>query len=229
MKILVKILIILTLFIHLTSCNENVKQEETETIGKYQKESLPADFSYNIRKDLSNTNVDKNELYIEINKKITIGQLATLADKLFKTKDKRRRFYLFYYIKGSDNSTAWAISHFDPDLKIEIIGTTESEETQLKKSDPKIDGKIIGHWYEEKYTSASFILFEKKKKLFMKMTFKDGSSSTDEMTRKKSKGGYRLIEKEGNAHGEYYIYYDNGNLDFYNSEDKKFTTGLRVQ
>lgn len=193
-----------------------------------QEVTKPLDYSYRVIKDLSNDALEKNEIYVELSKKISQEELTNLANELYATKPRHRRFYIFYSVKGIEGRPAyWAISHFDPDLKVEIIGTTEKEEQQLKET-PKVDGKIIGQWYEEHYTSASYILFQRNKTFFMKMTFKDGSSSTDQVVRKKVSEGYRITEREESSHGEYYIYHENGNLDFYNSKNEVFTTGIRV-
>ncbi|WP_353150392.1 hypothetical protein [Chryseobacterium sp.] len=65
----------------------------------------------------SNHNIEKNQLEVEINQKLTKGQLATLAEELYNTKDKQRRFYIFYNLKGNENGfMTWATSHFDPEL-----------------------------------------------------------------------------------------------------------------
>jgi hypothetical protein len=61
------------------------KQEEVSS-SKYKKEPLPTDFSYKVIEDKSNDALEKNELTLEINKKISVEQIATLADKLFSTK-----------------------------------------------------------------------------------------------------------------------------------------------
>lgn len=127
-------LLIASLLLFLISCDSN-------KIGGYAKESLPSDFSYKILKDASNPALEKNQLTIEINEKISEGQVATLAEKLFKSKDKQRRFYIFYLLPGmKDGVSAWAISHFDPDLKIEIMGATPREETAQHSEADKVEG-----------------------------------------------------------------------------------------
>ena len=92
----------------LTSC-------DNDRIGTYTKEPLPSDFSYRVLKDESKPSLEKNQLTVEINEKLTEGQIATLAEKLYKSKDEQRRFYIFYLLPGmKDGSGAWATSHFDP-------------------------------------------------------------------------------------------------------------------
>ncbi len=184
-----RITLLLFTLIFITSCGDNSK------IGKYTKEELPSDFLYNIIKDESDTTLEKNELYVELSRKITEGQIATIAEKLFNSKDKERRFYIFYSLKESEKSSmAWAISHFDPELEITINGSTAIEESNVKKSAGEIDGEIIGKFYEEEYTSGAYTVFKKDGKTFVKTTFKDGSSMIDEMKEIKVQNGIMALQ-----------------------------------
>ncbi|MFC2104782.1 hypothetical protein ACFLS4_05475 [Bacteroidota bacterium] len=216
-----KIIYILTAFL-LVSCGDD------STIGKYTKQPLPEDFSYKIIEDASDDNLEKNQLTIEISKKITIEQIATLADKLYSSKPKQRRFYIFYLLSDMDKgSGAWAISHFDPELEIEIIGSTEAQD--IETSDTiNIDGVIIGKWRSEKsLMGASLVLYkDSEEKLKMKITFKDGGSMDDEIKESTENGKTRY--DDGNEHGEYYILESNGNLGMY-SPDGKFDEAVKIE
>lgn len=217
-----RIIIVLIGVIILSSCDNS-------TIGKYKKQPLPADFTYTILKDESDDALGKNQFTIEINKKITIEQIATLADKLYSSKKKQRRFYIFYDLANSKNApAAWAISHFDPDLEIEIIGSTEDEELNQKQNADKVDGTIIGVFYEQEYTSASYTIYEKNDSTFIKVVFKDGSVMDSKMKKTKMSTGIRLDEID-NTNGEYYVLTDSGKLEFYNKENKNFTTATKTK
>ena len=132
---------------------------DSGTIGKYKKEPLPDTFSYNVIEDITNVALEKNKLTLEINQKLTEGQIATHAEKLFNSKEKQRRFYIFYQLSGMKNgSGAWATSHFDPELDIQILGsTTQQDENANKVSKEQIDGGVIGKWREEQYTSLPLL------------------------------------------------------------------------
>ncbi|MFL5765781.1 MAG: hypothetical protein ACJ77K_17680 [Bacteroidia bacterium] len=202
---------------------------ETTTIGKYKKEALSSNFSYVILKDLSNNLLEKNELFVEINEKITVGQIATLAEKLFETKEKQRRFYIFYILSGSgDNASAWAISHFDPELEIEILGSTAKQDTTSNKLADAVEGEIIGKWHEEKYTSSNYVIYKKDNKTFIRTIFKDGTEMDDELKEKKLDKRTRYDLKERSSSGEYFILNTDGGLEFYNSENKNFTTATKI-
>jgi len=60
----------------------------------------------------------------------------------------------------------------------------------------------------------------------VKATFKDASSMVDEMKESKVQNGIKLNAKE-ESNGEYYILTSN-ELEFYNSENKKFTIAKKI-
>lgn len=215
------ILTAVTIILFLSSCDNG-------TIGNYKKEPLPDDFTFNIIEDKSNEALEKNQLTIEINKKITVEQIATLADKFFSSKTKQRRFYIFYLLPGmKDGSGAWATSHFDPELEIEIIGSTPQQDTKSSQLADAVDGEVIGKWHEEQYTSSNYIIYKKDNKIFIKTIFKNGQTSDEELKEKKVNNGIRYEYKEGGFNGEYFILNSDGGLEFYNSENKNFTTATK--
>jgi hypothetical protein len=216
------ILIVLMTVLFLASCDSG-------TIGKYKKEPLSDNFSYNVIEDKSNVALEKNQLTLEINQKLTEGQIATLAEKLLNSKEKQRRFYIFYQLSGmKKGSGAWATSHFDPELEIEIIGSTSQQDDNSDKiADAVIDGEVIGKWHEEQYTSSNYVIYKKDNKIFIKTIFKSGQVSDEELKEKKVGNGTRYDYKEGGFNGEYFIINSDGGLEFYNSENKNFTTASK--
>jgi len=208
-----KNIILILVALILVSCDNSM-------IGKYKKEQLPSDFNYSITEDNSNNALEKNQLTIEINMKITVGQIATLADELYKSKPEQRRFYIFYNLKGMDtNKGAWATSHFDPELEIQILGSTEEQDNKTANVSD-ISGEIIGKWRSESSLMGAVLVLYKDSngKLNMKITFKDGSSMTNEIS-EETKQNMKIL-KDGNSHGEYYIIEQNGNLGMYGNNGK---------
>jgi len=209
----------ITLFVALTflSCKQN-----SNKIGKYNKAALPPDFSYKILEDNSNVSLDKNALTIQINKKISVEQIATIADELYSSKNKQRRFYIFYLLPDMKiNTGAWATSHFDPELDIQIIGATVKEEETVKKIE--IEGAVIlGKWYDENVVPGSTsVLYKKGNKLFMRLTFKNGQKMDSELKEKNQKGLKRLNYVE-DMQGEYFVIEKTGELGMYNKANKQF-------
>lgn len=206
--------ILILLVVLISSCGENLK------IGNYTKEPLPENFTYVILKDNSNEVLEKNQLEVELSKKLTEGQIATIAEELFNSKDKQRRFYISYNIKGDlNNNIYWATSNFDPELKIEIIGSTDVEDIKTSKTD-NIKGEIINKWRSEKsLMGATLILYKNdKNKQIMRINWKTGDTSEDEITESTKNG---LIKyHDGNENGEYYLVQKNGNLGMYGKGGK---------
>lgn len=198
------------------------------TIGNYTKEDLPENFEYRIIKDESNPNIEKNQLQVEINQKLTEGQLATLAEELYNTKEKQRRFYIFYNLKDNENSiVAWATSHFDPELEIAINGSTYTEDNKMLLEAKKVKGNIIGIFNEQNYIFSLYTIYENNGKTFIRTTFKDGESIDNEVEKVSSINGIRYNYKEDVSQGEYFIL-NNDVLEFYNAENKMFTSGTKI-
>ncbi len=222
------VFIVLLIFISLIIFIFKIIFGGSEIIGKYKKEDLPDNFEYRIIKDESDANIEKNQLEIEINQKLTEGQIATLAEELFNSKEKQRRFYMFYKLKGVENSpVAWAISHFDPELEIEISGSTNLEDTKMFTEAKKVKGDIIGIFDEKEYTFSLYTLYEIDDKIFIKTTFKDGESMDNEVIKINNKNGMRYNYKEDVSQGEYFIL-ENDILEFYNKENKMFTSAEKL-
>ena len=231
MKKLVLSLLVVTLIS--ASC-ENAKEQKSNTvsdnntIGSYTKQSLPQDFSYKVIKDESNERLEKNQLTIEINKKLNLQQLATLAEQIYDSKPRQRRFYIFYLVPGMRiGAGAWAISHFDPELKIEILGSTMDQDSERDSLVIATGGELVGKWHEEQYTAANYVIFKKNGRVFLKTVFGKGSINDDELISKKVRNGIRYDYKE-NPHGEYFVVNQDGQLEFYNREGKNFTTAIKI-
>jgi hypothetical protein len=220
MRTLMKIFCGVICVLFLSSCGNN------DMIGKYKKQPLPSDFIFKIIEDKSNDSLEKNQLSVEINHKITVEQIATLADSLFSSKPKQRRFYIFYLLPES-RGDVWATSHFDPEIKIEILGSTTQQDTTTAKIAEVVTGDVIGKWQEEKYTSSNYVIYKKNNQLFIKTIFKDGQVSDEELKETKEKSVTRYDYKNGGYNGEYFVLNKIGNLEFYNSENINFTTAVQ--
>lgn len=215
-----KVIYILTTIL-LISCGDS------STIGMYKKEPLPVNFSYKIIEDNSNNALDKNQLAVEISEKITIEQIATLADEFYSSKPKQRRFYIAYFLSGKENKAdVWAVSNFDPELKIDIIGSTEKQDIKTSEASD-IKGTILGKWRsDESLMGATLILYtNSESKLKMRINFKDGRELEREINKSSLNG--KTCYRDDNKHGEYYILESNGNLGMYGN-DGKFDEAVKL-
>ena len=122
----------------------------------------------------------KLSIDIRLEQKVSNDFLQKLALKLWKEEPiKYDRMFISYLLPGmSPGSGAWATSHFNPNLKVEILGTTIEEEKALMSKPKGSSGKIIGEWLDESpYVGAKYTLLKRNGKIIMIRKFKDGSDS----------------------------------------------------
>lgn len=213
---------LLSTMIVFTSC-------QSSKVGKYTKEELPEGFKYSIVNDQSDSTIGKNQLTVSIPLKVNEGQLATIAEDIYKSKPEQKRFYISYLLPGMDGKNgAWATSNFDPELEIEILGSTERTDVNIDNLISSIKGDIIGKWSEKEKTNLNFVFYKKGDKPYAKVFSGSGEISDDELKTKKLSSGIKYEVKESNTTGEYYVINSDGNLDLYNSENVKFATGLKL-
>jgi len=211
----------------LTSCGdlpkEKTDKQPTATTSQADT-TLPSDLTYKIVNETINDSISKINLDIELGRKVNEQELTNLAYKLRGTRTKYDRVWISYTLpKMKVGSGAWATSHFTPNLEIKILGSTVKEESNSNNAAASFDGKQIGKWYEQQATSATYLYYEKDNKFFMKTIFKDGTSMETTINQKKVGNGIKLTDPE-DTHGEYYIIAKNGDLEFYNKDNKKFAT-----
>ncbi|NQY30398.1 MAG: hypothetical protein HRT69_13105 [Flavobacteriaceae bacterium] len=206
-----RIIYILTILIF-TSCSQT---------------NIPDDVTWKITKEEPNLTLSKNNIEIELNKKVTKNVLKEIALELRKDRKQYDKLWVFYHLEDMVDGVTWATSHFTPNLEIEIIGSTQ-EQDLLTKDTTFIDGEILGKWRSEKSLSgATLVLFKSpNSKLKMRITFKDGSKIESDI--KESKNNSLTRFEDDNEHGEFYILETNGNLGMY-SHDGKFDEAIKLE
>ncbi|OGU58117.1 MAG: hypothetical protein A2X64_05620 [Ignavibacteria bacterium GWF2_33_9] len=200
-----KKLIILILAVIITACGESNKQTQTE---------------FQIISEVPNESLSKDVVKIRLNNKVEEIELKDIAENLRSERKQYDRLWITYYLPNMDeNDIAWATSHFTPELKIEILGSTSNEDLNSTKN-IQVDGEIKGKWKSEQIMPGVtlILVLEKNGELILKSVFKDGSSSDKKLTQttENKKNRYNF----DNTFGEYYILEDNGNLGFYGKNGK---------
>jgi len=164
-------------------------------------------YTYNIR--LSNNKLSEHEL----------SELAwELKSRLDKEYD---RIFINYYLPDDIvGSGAWATSHFDPTLKVKIIGLTPSDIAGLRNKSTSLNKKrnsekMIGKWIAQGYGGVYYlVLYESHGKIYLAM--RDSQSSIEtEMIIQNKHGRNIYVEKDGNQFGEYYVINIDGYLEVY--------------
>jgi len=218
-----KLNIILIIGLLLTSCGQNKTKEIQKTSDSIQKATVVPDNLYKIISEKENVNpkfgFNKCNIEVELKEKITKEQLTIIANKIRETRKSYDNLWIFYNLPGKQaGSVAWATTHFTPNLKVEILGSTDAEDKKM--DNVSVDGNIIGKWTDKQsYSEHTAIIYEKNNKIYMKSIYSDGSSGEVEYVRKKINGKVRYEPKQ-NKHNEYYIIEANGNLGMYDPEGK---------
>jgi hypothetical protein len=152
----------------------------------------------------------------EANKEI----ITKIANKL--RKDGRRnyqRVFINYYLPGMEvGNGAWALSHFNPNLEVQILGFTKEEKTQLLENTSPLESNLIGRWIDNTPYSGGVITISRNANILeLSIKYKDGSKSSKKLIEKIVNGQKRWIE-EDNVFGEYYVLNNDGNLSIYDTE-----------
>lgn len=129
------------------------------------------------------------------------------------------RIFIAYYLPGMTvGSGAWATSHFDPDLKVEIRGSTIEEAKKRAAQPASANEEVIGRWLDDSMMDTRITIFSEKGKLFIERQSKDGRSSTkEELVEKQSHMGRRFNLVNNNG-GEYFVISADGNLQVHDDE-----------
>jgi hypothetical protein len=189
--------------------------------------NIPDDVKWEITKEEPNEVLSKNNIEVKLNKKVDEKILKEIALEIRKDRKQYDKLWIFYHIPNMTSGMAWATTHFTPDLEVQIIGSTETEDQETSKT-TNIDGEILGKWRSEKsLMGAALILFKNQEgKLMMRIVFKNGSTMDSEIVESKQDGKTKY--QDDNEHGEYYILESNGNLGMYGN-DGKFDEAVKIE
>ena len=196
------------------------KQKEEVRIESNVAKNEEDDITYSIID--SDTFLDyKHSLDVRLNKKISEDALRVIAFKL-KAQDPRsyERTFICYYLPGMRvDAGAWATTHFNPNLKVKILGMTADQEKTLKQLPEEPSREVIGIWLDESpFIGSRITIFRQNRKLFMENMYTDGSSGKKEFVEKLSGKDRTFWKKEGSSVGEFYLIDNQGNLQLWDQE-----------
>jgi len=180
------------------------------------RKAVPAEnFSYRIIKAEKFQTI-KCVLYIGLSKKISKEELRQLATKLREEEpNKYDRMFIMHYLPGMDvNSTAWATTHFNPELDVKILGTTVDEEKNLLDQSGETLGGIIGIWFSELY--GKYTIIKNDSAYILETKYKDGSGGSYDLIKFNFQGNMAFKNKDEDR-GEYFVVQSTGELGIYDS------------
>lgn len=200
-----KIFIYLTLGL-LISCSNSITTEK-----------------FTIIKEDKNERLKKVNIDVRLDKEISKTELKKIGLKIKEERPDFNKFWIFYYLtEHKIGNGAWAITHFKPELEIEILGATE--EASKEMNEKKVTGTILNIWIDNDAIMPNKIyLVNENDKLFIKTVYaknkySDATEIIKEISEVKKSGQVRYNYE--NNHGEYYIVEKNENLGLYDNEGK---------
>lgn len=178
---------------------------------------------FTIIKEDKNEHIKKINIDVRLEKEISKTELKKIGFKIKEERPDFNKFWIFYYLPGHKiGNGAWAITHFKPELEIEILGA--SKEASEEMNEKKVSGTILSVWNDNDAIMPNKIyLVQENDKLFIKTIYaKNKYTEASEIIREvievKKKG---LINYNyDNDHGDYYVLEKNGNLGLYDDEGK---------
>jgi hypothetical protein len=159
----------------------------------------------------------KKSVYIQIPEQLTEPQLKEIATQLREENNGYDRLFIFYLLPDMTiGSGAWATTHYQPELEINIMGIGEKEKEKLKKVELP-EGEIIGKWYDDRpYVENSMIIYKVNNTYKLKQAFKDGSGSDRDLKQSMLNGKLKFVYK--NDFGEYLLIEKDGRLGVYDKD-----------
>ncbi len=215
---------VVLLFISLAACEPEQQQppatmNEPPTRDATATRSLPSDVSYTILSDEAMP-PHRRSLDVLPNKKVSEDVLTTIAHEL-RNRDPRtfERTFIVYYLPGMEVGTGgWATSHFNPDLKVAILGTTHEQEQALTSERPSPGRDVVGEWLDDRpFMASRLTIYRSREQLFLERRYPDGSSSDHQLRERSTQGG-RRFEEVGRQTGDYFLLNARGDLEIRDAE-----------
>lgn len=212
-----------------TACSEAPPSETSTTTAPISSRAVKgapeAKATYRLLDASKNEDRSKLNANILLSKKIDESQIRELGVKIKDSISGYQKNYFFFYLHGMTvGSGAWATASFSPEEEIRILGATQAEEDS-SKSKLRVDGKIIGKWYDEQRSASGLAFYEKNGKCFLKRVIKGGTPTITRFVR----NGNILKPKEKTGFGEYFKMQDDGTLAFVNNEGKVFGQAFPIK
>ncbi|WP_460088251.1 hypothetical protein [Pseudomonas sp. H1_B04] len=181
------------------------------------------DINYSVVSDTSKRDI-KRAVEVVLDERVDQPTLEALANQIKNSNPMSfQRTFISWRIKGEDGGGYWAKTDFDPILNVRFLGTTVAEYNKLKTSSTAAEGEVFGSWLSNWGTDYKMVGYRKGGKIFIRSTFKDGSSGTKEFVSKKISGRSVLVDAEGSDFGEYYLVNAKGDLEFWGENGSFYT------
>jgi len=205
---------------------EDIKKEvETESLDPLEtvadsSSAIPADVTYTVIGETRLPGI-KRSVDIRLNKHVSEDTLAAIA-KAVRASDGGRydRTFIGYYLPDMQvDAGYWATTHYNPDLDVRILAFTADAAASLSAKPDATDRDEIGRWLDESpLTGSRIVIVRNDGKLFMELTYQDGSSGSNEIIESQTTLGRRFSKPGGSTTGDHWILDSNGDLQLRDDE-----------
>ena len=215
-KIIISCILFLVFFFAIKS-DENIFQA---------KKSEPIELQYAITSDEHKGNI-KRTVEVELPNRTDEKTLSAIAKKIFSmTSEQYERTFIAYRIAGDSNRGYWATTHFNPNLEIKILGSSDQAHNALMALPPP-NGEVIGAWIVNWGGEYKMTAYMKNGAVFVQKDFADNSSSTEPFEMEGVDTLIKLQDERGKRDREYFLVNQDGNLEFW-SESGNFYTAPKL-
>jgi len=145
----------------------------------------------------------KRSLVVRLTEPIDEATLTSIARGLQSEKPSFVRTYIEYYLPDMvEGAGAWATTHFDPDLNVEILGLSVDELEQV--SNAPTDPNIIGRWVAQA-DGYKIMIRREGNRLLLTRTYADGSEGEHLIRERQAPRGTRYDFIENSDTGDYFV------------------------
>jgi len=206
----------------------NFEEEKRKVIQQYIKNKHPLSSMYTVLKKEEKIPY-KRSLDILLKEKITIKQLEKLAYYILKQyPNKVDKTFILYYLDG--DKYPWASTHFDPKLKINILGVSYQDEKIFLVKQHISSQQEIGKWEDTR--NGRLIRLYIENNILKSEIMKNGTLYILEMHQYYNKNGIiKFIEKFriNNELGEYYLLTQDKKLQYWSKMSGNYYTAKKIQ
>jgi len=156
-KALIIFVVLLMLLTISCGSNEPIKEKKRE-IRKEENSGIP----YTIINEKTLSNI-KTMIDIRLESELNEADIKKIAHELkSQGRDKYQRIFINYWLPDMEvGSGAWAISHFNPNLEVEILGLAKEEKARLVEETADTSGNLMGRWIDNSpYVSGVYSIFK---------------------------------------------------------------------
>lgn len=166
----------------------------------------------------------KRTVEVELSSRMDEASLKVLAEKIYALSDvKVERTFIIYRIAGEGDGSGWATTHYNPDLKIDIIGASASDYEKIKNASIS-EGEVLGSWMVSRGMDYKATVYKKDGQIYMREVYDIGALPEDKTYKlTKLDKGIKLQSESGKSFDEYFVVNQKGDLEFW-SEDKNYYT-----